>query len=89
MSTSAPEHPRAARLEFRDDALVVSLDDGRILVVPLEWFPSLRDATEEQRADWRLVGHGVGIHWPQLDEDISVRGLLLPEAALSSARRTA
>jgi hypothetical protein len=48
--------------------------------VPLEWFPKLRDASAEALGDWRLVGRGVGIHWPKLDEDLSVRGLLLPES---------
>ena len=48
------------------------------LEVPIEWFPRLRDATPEQRRDLRLVGGGIGIHWPQLDEDLSVRGLLFP-----------
>jgi hypothetical protein len=57
----------------------VHLVDGRTLTVPLEWFPRLRDATPEERADWRLIGCGVGIHWERLDEDISVRGLLTPD----------
>jgi len=60
-----------------DDALLrVTLADGRELAAPLEWFPRLRDATPEQRANWRLIGHGQGIHWPDIDEDISVSGLL-------------
>ncbi len=89
MSTSVPEQPRASHVEFLGDDLVVHLEDGRVVHVPLEWFPRLRDADEGQRANWRLIGHGVGIHWPQLDEDLSVRGLLLPEAARSMERRTA
>lgn len=58
-------------------------------MVPLEWFPTLRDATPAQLAAHRLVGHGIGIHWPELDEDLSVRGLLLPDAVSAPARRTA
>ncbi len=58
--------------------LVVRLRDGRIIHVPLQWFPTLRDATDAQRADWRLIGGGIGIHWEQLDEDVSVRGMLAP-----------
>ncbi|HET6146224.1 MAG TPA: DUF2442 domain-containing protein [Polyangia bacterium] len=68
-----------------DGELVVELEDGRSVHVPLEWFPKLRDAAPEDLAEWRLVGHGVGIHWPKLDEDISVRGLLLPARAAQSA----
>jgi hypothetical protein len=56
--------------------LHVILDDGRELAVPIEWYPRLRDATAEQRRDFRLIGLGEGIHWPQIDEDISVLGLL-------------
>jgi hypothetical protein len=68
-----------------DGELVVELEDGRSVHVPLEWFPKLRDAAPEDLADWRLVGRGVGIHWPKLDEDISVRGLLLPARTAQSA----
>ncbi len=52
------------------------LSDGREVSVPLEWYPRLRNATEKQRANWRLIGQGVGIHWEDVDEDISVAGLL-------------
>lgn len=90
MSTSVPEQPRAVSVDVEDGELVVHLEDGRTLAVPLEWFPRLRDATAAQLADYRLVGHGIGIHWPELDEDLSVRGLLLPEAMSAPARtRTA
>jgi len=80
VSISAPEHPRALRVEILEGDLVVHLEDGRTVCVPLEWFPKLRDASPEALADWRLVGRGVGIHWPKLDEDLSVRGLLVPES---------
>src|SRR6266571_475868 len=71
---------RAREVEFVPDAFVVHLEDGRSLTVPLEWFPRLRDATPEQRNHWRLIGPGTGIHWPDIDEDISVAGLLgLPD----------
>ncbi len=82
MSTSAgrargaqPE-PLAVEAWCSDAALHVRLADGRELSVPLEWFPRLRDATPDQRRDWRLVGGGVGIHWEEIDEDISVESLL-------------
>ena len=59
-----------------DEMLRVRLSDGREICAPLEWFPLLRDAPAAQRANWRLIGHGIGIHWPDLDEDISVENLL-------------
>jgi hypothetical protein len=59
-----------------DDRLVVILADGRELAAPLAWFPRLLDATAEQRRNWRLIGGGRGIHWPGVDEDISVASLL-------------
>ena len=59
-----------------DDELIVTLVDGRKVSAPLEWFPRLLRATPEQRAKWRLIGGGVGIHWQDVDEDISVRSLL-------------
>ena len=66
----------AAGVRFDRGHLFVFLSDGREIAVPLEWFPKLRDATREQRKKWRLIGTGVGIHWEEIDEDISVSGLL-------------
>ena len=66
----------AVDVRATDDALHVVLADGRELSAPLEWFPRLRDATPEQRKNWRLIGGGQGIHWPELDEDIAVETLL-------------
>jgi Protein of unknown function (DUF2442) len=79
MSTSTPGPTflaTAVNVRLTEIALSVDLADGRQLSVPLEWFPRLRDATAEQRARWRLIGRGLGIHWDELDEDISVAGLL-------------
>ena len=77
MHTSAVRHnPSAIDVQFGPDAFQVALADGRELSIPLEWFPSLRDATPEQRANWRLIGRGEGVHWAELDEDVSVGGLL-------------
>ena len=79
MSSSAARieyEPRAVEARCTADALVVRLADGREISAPLEWFPRLRDASAEARAEWRLIGGGVGIHWTQLDEDVSVAGLL-------------
>jgi hypothetical protein len=77
MSTLTLEtEPLAIDVIVTTTVLRVILDDGRELLVPLEWFPRLRDASDADRANWRLIGRGEGIHWPTLDEDISVRGLL-------------
>ena len=67
-----------------DDALTVDLSDGRSLSVPLGWYPRLWYGTETERNDWRLIGRGLGIHWPQLDEDVSLEGLLLGKASNES-----
>jgi uncharacterized protein DUF2442 len=75
-SVVRPRDARAKAVEFASDAFVVRLEDGRSLTVPLEWFPRLRDASPERLAGWQLIGRGVGIRWPSLDEDISVAGLL-------------
>ncbi len=77
MSTSAIEpRPLAQSVRCSDDELIVSLVDGRTISVPLEWFASLVNATKKQRANYELLGQGEGIHWPDLDEDLSVKGLL-------------
>lgn len=67
---------RAQRVSLTDVALVVDLVDGRIVSVPLGWYPRLSHGSPAERAHWRLIGEGEGIHWPDLDEDISVEGLL-------------
>ncbi|MBI4027222.1 MAG: DUF2442 domain-containing protein [Verrucomicrobia bacterium] len=66
----------AVAVSFTHDSLVVTLADGRSVSTPLEWFPRLQRATPRQRRNWRLIGRGVGIHWEDVDEDISVRTLL-------------
>jgi hypothetical protein len=66
----------ASEVWFDSDMLQVRLLDGREISVPLEWFPNLINATPEQRKNWRLIGKGIGIHWEELDEDISVSALL-------------
>ena len=66
----------ATDVHFDEQMLHVQLSDGREIGVLLEWFPRLRDASEEQKANWRLIGKGVGIHWEDIDEDLSVEGLL-------------
>jgi hypothetical protein len=67
---------RAQSVSFGADSFVVQLTDGRTLSVPYAYFARLADATPEQRAVYELMGHGIGIHWPLIDEDLSVAGLL-------------
>lgn len=77
MSTLAIRFDATAVDVRTDDTLLhVVMADGREISVPLEWFPRLRDAAPEQRGHWRFIGRGQGIHWPDLDEDIAVEGLL-------------
>jgi hypothetical protein len=67
---------RVADVTFSPDSLSVSLRDGRVISVPLAWYPRLLNASETQRKNWTIVGGGYGIHWPDLDEDLSTEGLL-------------
>lgn len=77
MSTSAVRaDPVGVEARVDDVSLYVRLADGRELTVPLAWFPRLAQAAPEARRNWRWIGGGVGIHWPDLDEDLSIRGLL-------------
>ncbi|HUT13764.1 MAG TPA: DUF2442 domain-containing protein [Thermoguttaceae bacterium] len=69
-----------------EDTLSVDLVDGRTITVPLAWYPRLLHATPEQRANWRTCGGGYGIHWPDIDEDLSTEGLLRGAPAPGSAR---
>lgn len=68
--------PHAVDVVFANDAVHFVLADGREISAPLEWFPRLRDASETQRSNWRLIGKGVGVHWPEIDEDIAVSTLM-------------
>jgi len=70
------EIPFAMNLQVTDDTLSVDLSDGRTISVPLGWFPRLEYANAVERANWRLIGKGDGVHWEDIDEDISVQGLL-------------
>lgn len=78
MSTSTIEVPlpRLGEITVSDDSLAAALSDGRTISVPLDWYPRLEHATPQERANWRLIADGEGVHWPDLDEDISVEGLL-------------
>jgi hypothetical protein len=69
-------HPLAHNVECTEDSLKVDLLDGRTISVPISWFPSLSQATKQQKENWEILGDGEGVHWPDLDEDLSVSGLL-------------
>jgi hypothetical protein len=71
----------ATHVELTDDELIVTLADGRAVSAPLVWFPRLLNASAEQRQRWQLIGAGEGIHWPEIDEDLSIAGLLRGERA--------
>lgn len=81
--------PLAVDVSFSGGAFRVALDDGRELSVPLAWFPRLLHGTPEQRRRWELIGVGQGIHWPDLDEDISVEGILAGRRDQTKLRRDA
>lgn len=88
MTTSEPSvDPRAVDVSVTEDELSVLLADGRRVIVPLAWFPRVLHATDEQRATWRIIGDGQGIHWPEIDEDLSVAGLLRGAAVPGVSRR--
>lgn len=76
VSTLKVSVPEAMSVEVTEDTLTAELSDGRTVSVPLSWYPRLIHATPEERQNWRLIGAGEGIHWPVLDEDISVEMLL-------------
>lgn len=77
MSTLVTERDVFAEsVQFSEDSMTVHLDDGRALSVPLAWYPRLLNGTRKERENLELIGHGEGIHWPDLDEDVSVEGLL-------------
>jgi hypothetical protein len=80
---------QAQNVIVTDDELIVTLSDGRTISVPLAWYPRLWHGTTAERNNWRLIGKGEGIHWKDLDEDISVEGLLLGRPSSESQRSLA
>ena len=77
---------KALEVNVTEDNLTVELDDGRSISVPLTWYPRLWHGTPTERQNWRMIGDGVGIHWPDLDEDISIEGLILGRRSGESQR---
>ena len=84
-STLATETAAATDVKVRNDALIVELRDGRRVSVPLTWYPRLAEGRPAERRNWKFIGPGTGIHWPDLDEDISIEGLLLGRPSGESA----
>jgi Protein of unknown function (DUF2442) len=80
------EIPNAEYVLATDDTLSVDLSDGRTISVPIAWYPRLSHATPQERKNWRLIGGGHGIHWADIDEDISVEGLLAGKPSGESQR---
>ena len=78
------EVPTANKVSVSEDTLSVDLSDGRTISVPIEWFPRLLYASPEERTRWRFIGGGQGIHWEDIDEDISVAGLLAGKPSAES-----
>src|SRR5512145_1130021 len=76
MSTAVSVESRIARVDVTDETITAYLIDGRVISVPLAWSWRLSDATPAQRAHWELIGDGHGVHWPDVDEDISAEGML-------------
>ena len=71
------EIPQAQNVVVTDDALTVDLSDGRTISVPLAWYPRLLHSTPNERNNWRFIGRNDGIHWPDIDEDISIKNIIL------------
>lgn len=88
MSTSALEigNIKVQDVAVSEDALTVDLNDGRTISAPLAWYPRLLNGTPQERRNWRLIGSGEGIHWPDLDEDISVENLVFGKPSGESQR---
>lgn len=76
MSTAIQSEPRIKTVTVTDEAIVAHLKDGRSISVPLDWSWRLTDATAEERTHWEIIGDGQGVHWPDVDEDISLEGML-------------
>ena len=93
MNTAASNDPRIEDVSVTDDEIIAHLADGRVISVPLAWSWRLSEATAAQRANWRLIGAGQGVHWPDVDEDLSVEGMLKgvpayrPPSAVAAQRK--
>lgn len=73
-------------VSFTEDSFIVDLNDGRTITLPLAWYPRLTHATHKERENWRVIGRGEGIHWPELDEDISIENIIIGRPSGESQR---
>jgi hypothetical protein len=87
MSTAVNTEARVQQVEVSDDRITAHLVDGRVISVPLAWSWRLSEATPAQRRNFRIIGDGQGVHWPEVDEDISVEGMLHGIPARRPSRR--
>ena len=85
-STVDTQHLRVTSVVVTDDHVTAELSDGRTISVPLSWYPRLCHGTAEERQEWRLIGNGRGIHWTQLDEDVSVENLVFGKPSAESQK---
>ncbi|WP_420643269.1 DUF2442 domain-containing protein [Candidatus Leptofilum sp.] len=85
MTSVMAASPKAVEVKISDDTLTVDLEDGRTISVPIGWFPRLAYGTPKERANFQISGAGRGIHWPDLDEDIGIEGLLIGKKSSESA----
>lgn len=86
ISTNEMQTPEVGDVSVTEDTLQVELSDGRTISVPLAWYPRLVHATQDERDNWELIGEGQGIRWPDLDEDLSVEGLIAGRPSGESQR---
>jgi hypothetical protein len=87
--SQSAEEPLGKAVQITDEYLAVTLQDGRIISTPLEWYPRLHRASPKDRAVWEWDGDGVGIHWPRLDEDLSIAGMLRGNPSVEYKRELA
>ena len=83
-STAEKAAPAAVRARVENEAVIIDLSDGRTVTAPLAWYPRLLYGTARERRNWRLIAGGEGVHWPDLDEDLSVEGLLAGRSSAES-----
>jgi len=83
------DSPRGMTVHFSEDSLTVELRDGRVISTPLVWYPRLESASPQERSQWEWIGSGTGIHWPLLDEDLSIAGMLAGSPSVEFGRRAA
>lgn len=84
MTSFLTDIPTATTVKVTGDRLVIELRDGRVIAAPLAWYPRLAAATVRERRDWVLIGNGIGVHWPLIDEDIAVDALLRGRGSMES-----